>query len=65
LIHPGFFAPTATFSRLSLCCSQIKNMWSTFGWHAASEAPKWPTTSVLLLVVAKKKSEEMFRPKEK
>jgi len=40
-------------------------MWSTFGWHAASEAPKWPTTSVLLLVVAKKKSEEMFRPKEK
>jgi len=30
-------------------------MWSTFGWHAASEAPKWPTTSVLLLVVAKKK----------
>jgi len=30
-------------------------MWSTFGCHAASEAPKWPTTSVLLLVAAKKK----------
>jgi len=38
-------------------------MWSTFGWHAASEAPKWPTTSVLLLVVAKKKVKKCSDPK--
>lgn len=51
---------TATFFRLSLLCSQIKNMWSTFGWHAAA---KWPTTSVLLLVAAKKKMEKIVDPK--
>lgn len=35
-------------------------MWSTFGWHAAA---KWPTTSVLLLVAAKKKNEKILDPR--
>lgn len=36
-------------------------MWSTFGWHAAA---KWPTTSVLLLVAAKKKWKKLQTQRE-